>query len=243
MINTSDSTVCSIKLGRCVLHIRLFHRRAVSQFQDFLVETDDQVDIICTGTYEKEQYLEQFQGSPWNAYAEYKCLLNLASDAMMPQNQLLFHSAAVLIHDRVWLLSGASGIGKTTQYRNLKELHPDDVEIISGDNPVLSFEKDGIMVYPSPWNGKENYRSMKTGKLAGIVLLKQEKANAIQPMNPADAVVPAYHEINTYAKTEEQIHLLASLEERLITTVPVWTFGNTGDLQSSEMLYQHFLKQ
>lgn len=198
-------------------------------------------EILKAGEYEKTQYLEQFTSASWDAYAENKCLLILASDAMMKDNQFIFHSVAVLIHNRVWLLSGPSGVGKSTQYRNLKKLLSEQIDIISGDNPVLSFDENSISVYPSPWNGKENWGTMKTGNLAGIILLRQGERNYIQSVKPSEAVIPVYREINTYAKSEKQVHMIAALEERLISSVPIWSFENTGDLKSSQILYEHIM--
>lgn len=231
--------IYSIMLGKCALRIELTYPQMLYFFKTFYLENCCSDEILSCDAYERNQYLEQFPEAGWDAYAEYKCLLNLASDAMMKHNQLLFHSAAILIGEKAWLLSGPSGVGKSTQYRNLKSLYPDDIEIISGDNPVLIFEKEGISVFPSPWNGKENWGSMKTGELAGIILLKQDTQNSIRAVSPEEAVIPVYEEINTYAKTEEQIHLIASLEEKLITSVPIWEFSNTGDADSSKMLYEH----
>ena len=235
--------MCSLKLGRCILQFDVEHLQVLEWFHDFIVGSFPEKDVIRVGEYEKKQYLEQFPGSCWNAYAEYKCLLNLASDAMMKYNQFLFHSAAVLTNGCVWLLSGPSGIGKSTQYGNLKKLYPDQIDIVSGDYPITSFEDGGIMVFPSPWNGKENWGSLKTGKLRGIILLEQGKQNKFTIVSPENAVIRVYHQINTYAKTEEQIHLLAKLEEQLITTVPIWNYQNTGDVESSKVLYEHIMKE
>ena len=233
----------SLRLGHSVLKFEAEHSQIIGFFKDFIVESAECMNVIRVGTYEVDQYLQQFPGSAWDAYAEYKCLLNLASDAMMNQQQFLFHSAAIIIDNQVWLLSGPSGIGKSTQYRNLKTIYGDRIGVVSGDYPVLVFEDDSIAVFPSPWNGKENWGSMDTGKLAGIILLKQSRVNRFSTLSAEEAVVPVYKQINTYAKTEEQIHLVADLEERLITSVPVWSFENTGDLESSRILYEHILNE
>ncbi|MBQ2689096.1 MAG: hypothetical protein IJG05_03360 [Solobacterium sp.] len=232
-----------LRLGRCVLQFDIEHPQVLDWFHGFLAEPYSDTEIIQAGEYEKKQYLEQFPGSAWNAYAEYKCLLNLASDAMMKYNQFLFPSAAVLIDVCAWRLSGPSGIGKSTQYSNLKKLFPDQIDIVSGDYPITSFEGEGITVYPSPWNGKENWGSMQTGKLRRIIHLEQGKQNLLSPVSPKDAVIRVYHQINTYAETEEQIHFLAKLEEQLITSVPIWNYQNTGDNESSRILYAHIMKE
>lgn len=238
MLIDENRTKITIRLGQCELNVCAEHKELLSVFRDFITEPGKQEEFISVGTYEKNQYLDQFPFSEWNAYAEQKCLLILASDNMMKFNQFIFHSVAVTIKGSTWLLSGPSGIGKSTQYRNLRKLYPDEVKIISGDNPVLALMDGKVIVYPSPWNGKENWHSLNSGTLSGIILLEQSKQNQFRAVTQAEAVVPVYRSINTYAKTEEQIHLIADLERRLITTVPVFKFENTGDMDSSAFLYK-----
>ena len=136
-----------------------------------------------------------------------------------------------------WLITAPSGVGKTTQYQNLKQLYGEEIQIICGDNPVLHFQGHNIIrVYPSPWNGKENYSGNLEGDLAGIILLTQERKNKIYKVSPEEAVIPIFQEINTYARTPELVHQMFQLEEKLITSVPVWKFENNGTLESSRML-------
>lgn len=188
---------------------------------------------------ERQIYREVYPEDEWGCEAESKSLLCLVSDELLYYDCLLFHSVAILWHGKAWLITAPSGTGKTTQYRNLKELHGDEIQIICGDNPVLHFQSDGmIMVHPSPWKGKEGYGSMQTGPLGGIIWLQQEKYNKIALLPLNEAVYPIFHEINTYAKTPERVHMLFQLEQRMITSVPIWKFENTGTLASSEMLIQ-----
>lgn len=239
MSNTQSNHLLTIRLGSCCLGVSFAHSELADRFKNFISQANHAVKIIECGEYEKKQYLNQFTSSHWDAYAEFKCLLNLASDAMMFEDQLIFHSVSLLISNHVWLLSGPSGIGKSTQYRNLKQMYPDQVEIISGDNSVLSFDDYGVTVYPSPWNGKEDWGSMKTGKLAGIILLEQAKQNRITELVCSEAVIPVFQQINTYAKTSEQVYKLAGLEQRLLECIPVIKFENTGNPDSSKMLYEY----
>ena len=64
------------------------------------------------------------------------------------------------------------------------------------------------MVFHSPWNGKEKFGSAKDAKLAGIILLEQASGNVIEAMPPHESVLPVFHQINTFLKTEEQVHKL-----------------------------------
>lgn len=198
--------------------------------------------MIRVSEFEKRIYMEQFAPCEWNAYAELKSLVILASDALLPHERMIIHSTAFALEGRAWLLAAPSGTGKSTQYRNLKELYPDAVEIICGDNPVLQLRENDILVHPSPWNGKEGWGSDIVAPLAGIVLLEQAKENELLRVTAEEAAIPVFRQMETFARTEEPIHKLLRLEERLITSVPLWRFCNTGDPESSRFLYETILE-
>ncbi|MCR5448932.1 MAG: hypothetical protein K6F23_05985, partial [Solobacterium sp.] len=195
-------------------------------------------EAVCLKEEDLELMRREYQPEEWNSTGEMKMLAPVVSDVLIKYDRMIFHSVAFIMSGRTWLLAAPSGTGKTTQYMNLKELHP-DIRIICGDNPVLWFKDKTIEVHPSPWNGKENMGSAQTGILYGIILLEQGQKNAIEILDKKEAVLPIMGQINTFMKTEETVHQVCRLEQRLLESVPVWKFRNTGTMESSEMLYRH----
>lgn len=198
---------------------------------------------IYAQKYERDVFLNSNPGKEWKEDAENKAMICLASDYLLPYNRMLFHSVAFVYKGNAFLVTAPSGTGKTTQYKNLKELYGDDIQIICGDNPVLHFIDQNIMVHPSPWKGKEGYGSMLVAPLGGIVYLKQASENRITQMEPKDAVIPIFNAINTYSKTPKLVDQMFKLEEKLITSVPVYLYENTGTLESSEILLNTLRKE
>ncbi|MBQ9287785.1 MAG: hypothetical protein IJ212_05080 [Bacteroidaceae bacterium] len=91
-----------------------------------------------------------------NDFAEYSLLPIRTSDLLLSMNRCVFHAVAFKWQERAWLIAALPGTGKSTQYKNLKELYPNEISIINGDKPILEVGDKGIiMVHPSPWNGKE----------------------------------------------------------------------------------------
>lgn len=107
------------------------------------------------------------------AYVEYMELCPLVSDLLLSYRRVIFHSTAFLWHDKAWLLTAASGVGKTTQYIQWKRLYGEDVQILNGDKPILRFEEKSIYVCASPWTGKEGMGQNFEAPLGGILFLKQ----------------------------------------------------------------------
>ncbi|MDO4466000.1 MAG: hypothetical protein Q4C49_03210 [Bacillota bacterium] len=218
---------------RCAFHFK----KNVYICRNYIVEPIFEGTILQAGVIEKEVYYTCFPGETWDAEAENKAMLCLVSDELLFRNRMIFHSVAFIYEGKAFLLTAPSGTGKRTQYLNLKELYKEKVQIISGDNPILHMQEDGeIWVYPTPWNGKEGYGSYQSAPLGGIVCLAQAKENKIRKMTPQEAIMPVFSGIKTYTKTEEVVRKLLELEEKLITSVPVYHFQNTGTLESSQIL-------
>ena len=176
-------------------------------------------------------------------YVEYRCLIELTARALLRYGCSIFHAASFVWKDRAWLLTGPSGVGKTTQYFNWQRLFPGEITMISGDMPVLEAREDGsVWVHPSSWNGKEDLRSRRSAPLGGLILLEQGRENRIAPLSPADAVAPVYKQFVALPDTEEEILRLTRLEDRLLRAAPAWKLVNLGD-EASTLLLRSTLEQ
>lgn len=218
------------------------HKRNIWHCRRFITGTYEGSDALHVTDREKVLYHERYPEDPWTAEAENKLMIMLVSDRLLFSDRIIFHSAAFSWKGRAWLLAAPSGTGKTTQYRNLKELYGDGIGIICGDNPILHLRDDLIMVHPSPWNGKENYGGGREAPLGGIILLSQSGENSIRRIPPEEAVIPVFLDLHSFARTPEHIRKLLKQEEKLITSVPVWLFENTGTLESTQLMMTYLEK-
>ena len=178
-------------------------------------------------------------GNEVNGFAEYSLLHLPTSTYLLYFNRFIFHSVAFILNKKAWLITALPGVGKSTQYRNLKQLHPVEITIINGDKPILELREDGsFMVHPSPWNGKEKWFGTESATLAGIICLKQENFNKIQRIEPRDSVSQIFISIHHTFESTQVIQQAGKMADRLLKSVPVWLLSNKGDLESSELLYQ-----
>ena len=209
-------------------------------FERYLLEKRyDQEPYVYVSAKDWREYLKQFPELKKDTYGEIKILAHLVSDYLTEYKRTLLHGVAFVYKEKAWILSAESGTGKTTQYLNLKELLGDEIEMICGDFPVLHFVQDGtIMTGPSPWNGKEGYSGNRKAELGAIILLKQGSVNEFVPLSSSETVVPLFHQIITYMKTETVIHKQISYERKLIESVPVVQYINTGKPESGILLLE-----
>lgn len=150
------------------------------------------------------------------------------SDALLPYGRTLFHAAAFLWRGRAWLLTGESGVGKTTQYLLWKLLYGDAVQLINGDKPLLSFAGPEIWVHPSPWTGKEGMGQPIAAPLGGIVLLRQgqDRIRRLPPEESAEALLAQF-------LVSHDGSAVRRLLARLLRETPVWLLTNRGDEASA----------
>lgn len=178
-------------------------------------------------------------GSEVNGFAEYSLLHLPTSTYLLNYNRFIFHSVAFILNKKAWLITALPGVGKSTQFKNLIQLHPDEITIINGDKPILELkDNDSFMVHPSPWNGKEQWSGTDSAPLAGIICLKQDKENTINQITPKDSVSQIFASIHHTFENKQVIQQAGNMATKILKSVPVWLLSNKGDLESSELLYQ-----
>ena len=183
--------------------------------------------------------------APHNAFTEYSLSIYPVTDHLLKYGACAFHSAAFLWRGKAWLFTADSGVGKSTQLRNLVSLYDDEVKIMNGDKPLLKLEESGgISVFPSPWRGKENWgNDQLTATLGGVILLKQGKENNIKRVQPLDCTAMLISQVFSLFEKEESVHSACRIIETMLETVPVWKLTNLGDLDSTRMVYNTLLAQ
>lgn len=219
------------------------HDGAEKYMYPYIKETDSLwYDIKASEQYinmHKQYYTE----SSDIRYIEYKSLINLTSLALLPYKCCIIHAAAFKWKGYAWLMTGPSGAGKTTQYKNWKKTYPVDVEMICGDMPILEVEENKtITVHPSPWNGKERIKGNTKAPLGGIIILEQSNHDEIMRMRPEDSALPLLYQFAVIPQTEQQIKIIAELENDILRQYPVWRLRNEGNDISVRLAEEEFLK-
>ena len=206
---------------------------------------------ICEGSCENaiviskeavDQYIRQYEAS--RGYSESINALYMASNVLMDYGYCAFHAVAVRVCGKGYLIAAESGVGKSTQFMNLKKLYPETVEIINGDKPFLQFTDDQrVIIHTSPWRGKERFGSDICSDLDSIIFLKQAKENRLDRLDPKNAVTRSLRKFLYYPDSIDMIKKVCELERRLLNHTPLFSFANTGDLASSELLYKKLLAE
>lgn len=197
----------------------------------------DDLKIQVTPTYMSNNHWLVDEDDYSDSWLEFQCMMLATGNALISHDRVLFHGAALWWKDLVWILTGPSGTGKTTQLRHWRKLLKKDTYVMNGDKPLLRYQNDAfIFVYSSPWRGKENYGLRgKKAPLGGIIILEQGSCNKISRLKPEEAVLPLFNEFVALPEEKDTIIQLAGLLEKILDVTPVWKLVNLGD-ESSAML-------
>ena len=237
-----DSNVYEVNLAERLVRYRFLYPLTYHFFKDNIALSDStEADIVLPGIAFDEAK-SKMPPETVNPYIEYRLLSKYSSLYLLAYNSCLYHAMSFIFKGKAWLLTAPSGTGKSTQYQNWIKSYPDEITMISGDMPVLKIRDAGkITVHPSPWNGKEGYRSLNSAELGGIIYLEQSDHNSLEPFPVNEALCRLFKQYIGYADTKDQIQELIRFSNVLFSSVPVWLFKNTGSNESTVLLRKHLL--
>lgn len=139
--------------------------------------------------------------------------------------RLLMHGAAITYKGAAYMFCAPSGTGKSTHISLWRKFLGQDVGIINGDKPFLSFEESSghnhIRVCGSPWAGKENWQNNRSAPLRAICLISRSSENIISHASP-DKCLPALMRQIYIPRSTEAAHKALEITDRLVRTVPVY---------------------
>lgn len=153
--------------------------------QDYLTKAR-QYDLEVTVTGD-DIILEKERSGFSDEICESTALLRKISlELLYHYDGLLLHSAAICYNNRAYLFIAPAGTGKTTHIRLWKKCFGDKVTILNGDKPLLRVLAGKIIVYGTPWQGKEHYGSNSNSQLGGIFWLTRGIQNRCRQISPSD---------------------------------------------------------
>lgn len=204
-------------------------------------DTTDDAATACEAAVVSEQQFADWvrAGNQKDAYGEFCLLCVSVSEALLKCGRCLFHAAALSYKGRAWLIAAGSGVGKSTQCRNLTTKWPDEFSVINGDKPVIEVREDGsVMVHPSPWNGKEGWHGAEAAPLAGIVLLRRGEENSLVRVSEDKAAWRVFLSVFQSYTDNETIRMAAAMAEKIVKSSPVWLMTTHTVPDSTELLYE-----
>lgn len=151
---------------------------------------------------------------------------------------IMLHSSAVILDGAAYLFSADSGTGKSTHTKLwLEAFGHARARILNDDKPVVRVAKNGVFACGTPWSGKDDSSSCENVPLAGICFLERSEKNWIKQVEGKEVVGKLMRQTIRPPKLEE-MNLVLSLADKILTEVPVYTMGCNISTDAAKMAYE-----
>ena len=216
--------------------LALRHGETAAYFGPYVCDGDNATGFASVPEAEWSGWLAK--GGADNGHGEFSCSTAAVSDVLLRADRCIIHAVSFRFGDAAWLISGPSGVGKSTQVRNLQAIRPDEFAVICGDRTALELREDGrVFAHPTPWNGKENWKGAGGAPLAGLIQLERGEENAFTEISPENAVLPLVSALISTGESEEIVLSLARFADSFLRRVPIYRLTSHEVPESTGLLY------
>ena len=210
--------------------------------REYRTSPDRPADI--TVAVSEKELQEEIEKTPQydldNEYCESVVAYERISNALPAFDAFIMHASAVAVDGWAYCFSAESGVGKSTHTRFWKDVLENQVTIINGDKPIFRFVNDQLMVYGSPWCGKENWQTNTKAPVRALCLLKRSVENSIYPVNAFELlneIIPNFH---LPGSSQVDMPKLIDLIDRMIAKVPVYRLCCRNDKSAAKTAMMYF---
>ena len=175
------------------------------------------------------------QGSYPPSFVENIALHALLASALLDHNLLLMHGSALCMDGEAYIFAAPSGTGKSTHARLWRETFGDRVWMINDDKPLIRVEKEGAVVYGSPWRGKHKLGCNGSARLKAIVELTRDSRNHIEALKE-----PFPHLVQHVWRPDDRDKMkkVLELEKRLIGQAAFYRLGCNTEPEAALVAWQ-----
>ena len=158
------------------------------------------------------------------------------ADSLIASGLMLMHGAVVAREGFGYMITAASGVGKTTRVMSWMEAYPDSV-VVNGDKPLIKISGETPLVFGTPWCGKEGLNTNISVPLQAILCLERSEENSMDELRPAEAFRSLLPQIYRPEDPEAARRMLSMLS-RLTEQVKVYHFRSTPTQEAVRLAWE-----
>ena len=229
-----------LKIANTVFEVNAFNESTKEYCKDFLC--DEEAKYVITLTKEDlENELHIQEDGKVYANEEISALYRKIADLFIEDNIVVMHGSSFKVGDYAFIVTARSGVGKSTHVNLLNKLLGNEFSYINDDKPLLEVNDHSLMLYSSPWNGKERRGNNTKAPLKAVIFLNRGN-NTYQKLNNNQEV---------YFRLLSQIYLPRDKSKRekalkiidiLLKRVNFYEINVNMDISSASMTYERIIK-
>ena len=230
-----------IKIADIVLEINAFNETTKEYCKKFL--TDEEAQYVITMS--KEDLInEAANSSDGKVYVneEISALYRKIADLFVEENIVVFHGSSFMANNQGYIITARSGVGKSTHAKNLSDYIGDSFRYINDDKPLLKVNDNDVIVYSSPWNGKERRGNNISAPLRAILFLSRGNTNSYRKIvNKEEIYIKMLSQIYLPKEKSKREKALI-IADKLLKNVNFYEINVTKDIESAKMTYEEIIK-
>lgn len=189
--------------------------------KNYLSDDQERIADLSVAVSDEAFMEEKAQSAVFSdGYIENICLYREICLRMPSFDRFLLHACVLEYNGSAYAFLGRSGTGKST-HTGLWLDYLDGAEILNGDKPILSVEKNEVFAYGTPWMGKEGRGKKGKAPLKALVFLEQAKQNEIKKLPVSEASMRIFQQV-LFPTDEENAAKSLELFDRLVVNVPAY---------------------
>ena len=210
--------------------------------RDYIASPDRPADI--TVSVAEEEMRREIEKTPdrffGDGYAEGVIAYQRISCALPAFDAFVMHCSAVAVDGGAYCFAADSGTGKSTHTRYWKQVLGDRVTVINGDKPICRFCGDRLMVFGTPWCGKENWQTNTSAPMRALCLLERGEENAVYPADAFRMLGKLTRQFHLPGDGQVDVPKMVELIDRMVSTVPVYRLRCREDVSAAETATGYF---
>ena len=176
-----------------------------------------------------------------DGYIESICVYRHICNKLPLYNAFLLHASVIEVDGMAYAFSAPSGTGKSTHTRLWLDRFGERARIINGDKPIMRFSGDELIVYGTPWCGKEGYNINTSSPLSALCFLNRGQENKIARCDEGSAVMKLFHQI-LLPQDEETANALFELLDKMVCNIPIYELYCNISPEAAEVAYNGMKK-
>jgi hypothetical protein len=207
--------IAGIKTGMILRCGGITEERAKEYLCSFEGKPEVEVGVSSEFIQQKRQefsYLTPYECEyMWSGEQFFRKVLNF--------DGFVLHASAVVYEGKAYLFSAPSGTGKSTHTKIWQRVFGEDKTfIINDDKPVIRMIDGKIMVFGTPWNGKDGISQNAGVPLQGICFLERAEENRISVIDTKEAIYSVLNQTIRPKNADDMDRLLDVLDKVLKNT-------------------------